>query len=134
MAFLVDSNLFIDMIYDDPVWSGWSRDAVRVCASGGRLLINQIIYSELSANYSSVAELERVLSGLPLARENLPWEAGFMAGQAYAAYRKNEGRKSSPLADFYIGAHAATKGYRLITRDAARYKTYFPKVVLICPD
>jgi predicted nucleic acid-binding protein len=131
---LVDANVLVDVLADDPAWREWSEARLLEIASTEELAINPIIYAELAAAYRSAAALERALSGLGLVRLPLPYEAGFLAAQAFVAYRRGDGTKRSPLPDFHIGAHAQTANLRLLTRDAARYRTYFPKVRLITPD
>ena len=131
---LVDANVLVDVLADDPAWREWSEARLLEIAATEELAINPIIYAELAAAYRSAAALERALSGLGLVRLPLPYEAGFVAAQAFMAYRRGDGTKRSPLPDFYIGAHAQTTNLRLLTRDAARYRTYFPKVRLITPD
>ena len=131
---LVDSNVLIDVLADDPDWRGWSEARLLEIAATEELAINPIIYAELAAAYRSAATLERALSGLGLIRLPLPYEAGFLAAQAFLAYRRRDGSKRSPLPDFYIGAHARTENLRLLTRDATRYRTYFPQLRLIAPE
>jgi hypothetical protein len=96
-------------------------------------VINQIVYAEVSTSFDSIEHLDEVISADDFERESLPYDAGFLAGKAFLAYRKRGGERRSPLPDFYIGAHAAVRGYRLLTRDAARYRTYFPTVELVGP-
>lgn len=131
---LVDSNILIDVFADDPDWREWSQSRLLELAATEELAINPVIYAELAAAYRSAAALERALAGLGLVRLPLPYEAGFIAAQAFIAYRRRDGAKRSPLPDFYIGAHAQAQNLRLLTRDAPRYRTYFPKVRLITPE
>lgn len=131
---LVDSNVLIDVFSGDPGWGGWSRDALRRAGADGPLVINEVIYAEVSARYSHVEELERDLPRDDFQREHTPWPAAFLAGRAFADYRRRGGDRRSPLPDFFIGAHAAIAGLRLLTRDPARYRTYFPTVELIAPE
>ena len=131
---LVDSNVLIDVATDDPDWAGWSAAALARAGQGGRLVINPIIYAELSVTHSRIETLEELLPEAVFAREPLPWPAAFLAGKAFLAYRRRGGARRSPLPDFYIGAHAAIRGYRLLTRDRGRYATYFPRLALIAPD
>jgi len=131
---LIDSNVLLDIMTEDPLWFAWSAAAVESAANRNRLVINAIIYAEVSTRYSRIEDLETALPKAMIEREPLPYEAAFLAGKCFLAYRRRGGTKRSPLPDFFIGAHAATAGYRLITRDAARYRTYFPKLPLICPD
>jgi predicted nucleic acid-binding protein len=111
----------------------WSVGALAQAGDTGRLVINPIVYGEVAAHFSRIEELEAALSAEIFAREQLPYEAAFLAGRAFVLYRRRGGERRSPLPDFFIGAHAAIAGYRLLTRDAARYRTYFPKLTLIAP-
>lgn len=130
---LVDSNVLLDIFTEDPTWSQWSAGAVADARDAGVLVINPIVYAEVSARFVGVEELDEALPAADFLREELPYPAGFLAGKAYVRYRSQGGAKRSPIADFYIGAHAAVCRYRLLTRDAARYRTYFPKLTLITP-
>jgi len=131
---LVDANVLLDLTTNDPQWADWSEDALARAADDGPLVINAIVYAEVSVDFASIEELDDALDESGIRREALPFEAGFLAGKAYVAYRRRGGFRRSPLADFYIGAHAAVAGYRLLTRDSARYSTYFPSVGLLTPD
>jgi len=131
---LVDANVLLDLTTNDPQWADWSEDALARAADDGPLAINAIVYAEVSVDFASIEELDDALDESGIRREALPFEAGFLAGKAYVAYRRRGGSGRSPLADFYIGAHAAVAGYRLLTRDSARYSTYFPSVGLLTPD
>ena len=130
---LVDSNVILDITQSDPRWSAWSAVAIERCLDEGVLVINPIIYAEVSIRYRTVDEVERALPVDLYYRERLPYDAAFLAGKCFVTYRRRGGMRSSPLPDFYIGAHAAVRGYRLLTRDAGRYRTYFPTVELIAP-
>jgi predicted nucleic acid-binding protein len=130
---LVDSNVILDVAYEDPYWRAWSEAAIEQAAEQAALVINPIIYAEVSIGYAWVEHVEAVLPADRFRREALPYEAAFLAGKSFLAYRRRGGTRTSPLADFYIGAHAAVRGYRLLTRDATRYRTYFPTVALITP-
>jgi predicted nucleic acid-binding protein len=130
---LVDSCVLLDLALDDPTWGQWSADALAEAADEGRLVINPIIYAEVSVGSEAVEELDLLLPAAEYQREALPYSAGFLAGKAFLKYRRAGGAKTAPLPDFYIGAHAAVAGHRLLTRDKARYATYFPKVALITP-
>ncbi|WP_405055886.1 type II toxin-antitoxin system VapC family toxin [Kribbella sp. NBC_01505] len=130
---LVDANVLLDLTTNDPQWADWSEDALAQAADDGPLVINAIVYAEVSVDFASIEELDETLDESGIRREPLPFEAGFLAGKAYVAYRRRGGSRGSPLADFYIGAHAAVAGYRLLTRDTARYSTYFPSVQLLTP-
>ena len=133
-AILVDSNVLLDIMTEDTKWFSWSAEAIEQAAEFHRLVINPIIYAEVSIRYSRIEELEDVLPKTIFERETLPYEAAFLAGKSFVAYRKRGGSKPLPLPDFFIGAHAAIAGYGLMTRDAARYRTYFPNLRLIAPN
>ncbi len=130
---LVDSCVLLDLALEDPSWLEWSATALEMAADEGPLAINPIIYAEVSVGYAAVEEIDMFLPAADYRREPLPYAAGFLAGKAFTRYRRAGGAKRSPLPDFYIGAHAAVAGYRLLTRDRARYATYFPTVKLITP-
>lgn len=131
---LIDSNVLLDIATEDPRWIDWSiARMTEVLNSGEPAIVNPIIYAELSAGYPTLTVLDQVLSDLGVVREDLPWPAAFAAGRAFVSYRRRGGARTSPLPDFFIGAHAQTAGHRLLTRDAARYRTYFPDLELIAP-
>ena len=130
---LVDSNILLDVATNDINWSDWSGQALGECAGHAVLMINPIIYAEVSIGFTSIEALDAALPVLSYAREALPWEAGFLSGKCFLAYRWGGGARNSPLPDFYIGAHAAIENLALLTRDVARYRTYFPKVELLGP-
>ena len=131
---LVDSNVLLDVVTDDPGWGSWSQAALERAGDQSILVINALVYAEVSIGFETVESLEDALPPHLYRREELPWEAAFLAGKAFLRYRQGGGIRQSPLPDFYIGAHAAIAGYRLLTRDATRYRTYFPSVELIAPD
>ncbi|MEU1993177.1 type II toxin-antitoxin system VapC family toxin [Nocardia gamkensis] len=133
-AVLVDSCVLLDVMTNDKHWAAWSADRITEALDAGRVVINPIIYAEVSVGYDAVEDLDYLLPSDEFEREALPFRAGFLAGKAYQRYRKNSGEKRSPMPDFYIGAHAAVTGYQLLTRDVARYRGYFPTVGLIYPD
>jgi predicted nucleic acid-binding protein len=133
-ATLVDACVILDLTTNDPKWADWSEEAIAQAADEGPLVINPIVYAEVSVDFTSIEELDEVLDDADLRREPLPFDAGFLAGKAYLTYRRRGGTRRSPHADFYIGAHAAVAGHRLLTRDAARYSTYFPTVSLLTPE
>jgi predicted nucleic acid-binding protein len=133
-AILVDSNVLLDVLTDDPAWAEWSSDALARCADESVLAINPIIYAEVSIRFATIEELEGALPERFLHRLPLPWEAAFLAGKCFLAYKGRRGAKRAPLPDFYIGAHAAVSGMTLLTRDAKRYRSYFPKLRLIAPE
>lgn len=130
---LVDSCVLLDVATDDPVWADWSAQTLARARDEGRVVINPIVYAEVSVGYDDVAALDAALPVQDFEREPLPFTAGFLAGKAFLAYRTRGGQRRSPIPDFYIGAHAAINSYQLITRDAARYRTYFPSLQLITP-
>jgi predicted nucleic acid-binding protein len=129
----VDSCVLLDVITGDEQWADWSAREIAAAMDSGRVVINPLIYAEVSVGYRSAEELDDLLPASDYEREPLPYRAGFAAGKAYLRYRQSGGGKRSPMPDFYIGAHAAVAGYRLLTRDASRYRTYFPKLELIVP-
>jgi predicted nucleic acid-binding protein len=130
---LVDSNVLLDILGDDQQWGDWSAAAVAAAADEAQLVINPVIYAEVSVRYPRIEDLDDTLRPEVFRRDGLPYPAAFLAGKAYVDYRRRGGTRTSPLPDFLIGAHAAVAGYRLLTRDAVRYRTYFPKVDLIAP-
>ncbi len=130
---LVDSNVLIDVLSGDPHWLAWSAAALETAADESWLAINPIVYAELSVRFERVDELDDAVSESEYTRLELPWAAAFLAGTCFVAYRRAGGERRSPLPDFYIGAHAAVAGMRLLTRDATRYRTYFPRLELIAP-
>jgi len=132
-ATMVDSNVILDILTEDPVWSAWSATALERCANEGALYINPIIYAEVSIRFTTIEACEAALSEESFRRLPLPLEAAFLAGKAFLRYRQQGGRRTSTLPDFFIGAHAAIAQLRLLTRDAARYRTYFPTLTLITP-
>ena len=133
MSVLVDANVLIDLATDDADWADWSADALGRAGRGARLVINPIVYAEVSVAFDRIEDLDALLPPGLFHREALPWEAAFLAGKAFLAYRRRGGTKETPLPDFYIGAHAAVRGHRLLTRDRGRFATYFPTVELIAP-
>jgi predicted nucleic acid-binding protein len=133
MTVLVDSNVLLDLTTRDPVWSAWSAKALTEASNTDTLVINAIIYAEISVGFDRVEEVDEVFPPRIFGRDQVPYEAAFLAGKVYRDYRRRGGTRRSPLPDFYVGAHAAVLGYRLLTRDAARYKSYFPTVELIAP-
>ena len=132
-AVLVDSNVLLDVATNDPEWAEWSADALSRTADNAILVINPLVYAAVSIGFDAIEDLEAALPIDLYRREDLPYEAGYLAGKCFLRYRRAGGLKRSPLPDFYIGAHAAVAGYRLLTRDAGRYRTYFPNLKLITP-
>ena len=130
---LVDSNIILDVATQDPVWAERSAKRLAMEAEHAQLVINPIIFAEVSVGYQKIEELEASLPPELFRRENLPWEAAFLAGKCFLAYRRRGGKRTATLPDFYIGAHAALAGYRLLTRDVARYRTYYPGLEILVP-
>ena len=130
---LVDSNVLLDIATNDAAWFDWSSQALESAANESPLAINAIIYAELSIGFQRIEELESAIPSSLFRRDPLPFEAAFLAGKAFLQYRRRGGGRATPLPDFYIGAHAAVAGFRLLTRDPKRYQTYFPSVELIAP-
>jgi predicted nucleic acid-binding protein len=133
LTVLVDSNVLIDVVTDPPVWGAWSRETLERVAAVEMLVVNPIVYAEVSVGFDRMEDVETVFRAADFFREQLPYDAAFLAGKAFRSYRMRGGRSRSPLPDFYIGAHAAVAGYRLLTRDASRYRTYFPRLDIIAP-
>lgn len=129
----MDSNVLLDVLTEDAAWFAWSSSALERCANESTLHINPIIYAEVSIRFERIEELEAALSRDVFRRLHLPLEAAFLAGKAFIQYRKRGGVRSSTLPDFFIGAHAAVAGLRLLTRDDKRHRTYFPTVTFISP-
>ena len=130
---LVDSNVILDVFLDDPIWAEWSESKLDKFSATTKLFINPVVYAEVSIGFKRIEELESALNHGGFQMLEIPKEALFLAGKAFLRYRKNRGTKRSPLPDFYIGAQAAILAMDLITRDASRYRTYFPTVNLISP-
>jgi predicted nucleic acid-binding protein len=130
---LVDSNIIIDVVTEDPQWLQWPAASLAACANQGNLIINPLIYAEVSIAFAQIEELEAALPTTFFRQDPLPWEAAFLAGKSFLTYRRRGGERRSPLPDFYIGAHAVVTGLKLLTRDSSRYRTYFPTLELITP-
>lgn len=130
---LVDSNVLLDVLTDDPAWAHWSSEALAHAFNEGPVVINPVVYAQVSVGFDRIEEVDEALPVSAYVREPLPYSAGFVAGKAFLRYRRQGGSKPVPLPDFYIGAHAAVAGYRLLTRDARRYRTYFPRLELLAP-
>lgn len=133
MEILVDSNVILDILTEDKEWFRWSSETLATCAETHALVINPIVYAEVSIGFNRIEDVETVLDPAFFRRDPLPWEAAFLAGKCFLAYRQKGGRKKSTLPDFFIGAHAAVAQIPLLTRDVSRYRTYFPKLKLIAP-
>lgn len=131
---LVDSNVLLDILTEDSRWYDWSAGKLAECAEEHGLIINPMIYSEVSIGFERIEELEDALPHRMFRRQNIPWEAAFLAGKCFVQYRRRGGQKQAPLPDFFIGAHAAVENLALLTRDATRYRTYFPSLELIVPE
>ena len=130
---LVDTNVLVDVLEDDPQWADWSIGQLRAQSKIHRLAINPIIYAELSLTFSTVEALDETVADLGLVMVDVPRPALFLAGKAFVRYRRRGGTKSQVLPDFFIGAHAAVAGLQILTRDTQRYASYFPSVVLVAP-
>lgn len=130
---LVDTNVLVDVLENDPDWADWSVAQLQAQSKVHQLVINPIIYAELSLTFSTVEALDQVLDGMELRMQEIPKPALFLAGKAFARYRRSGGVKNNVLGDFFIGAHAAVSGLPVLTRDTRRYKNYFPTVKLIAP-
>jgi len=133
MDILVDSNVILDIVTEDKKWFLWSSQALAKYAETHTLVINPIIYAEVSVGFDRIEDVEEVLPSAFFLRDPIPWETAFLAARCFLAYRRRGGKKSSTLPDFFIGAHAAVVGIPLLTRDIARYRTYFPKLKIITP-
>lgn len=134
MTVLVDSNIILDVLTNDPNWFTWSSEQLTTYARQDQLAINPIIYAEIAVGFPQETALQAALPETLFQRLPLPWEAAFLAGQSFLIYRRRGGTKTSPLPDFYIGAHATVSQLLLITRDVDRYRTYFPNLILISPS
>jgi predicted nucleic acid-binding protein len=132
-ATLVDSNVLLDYFDQDSEWFDWSATMLSAAASRGRTVINPVIYAEVSVGFARIEDVETALPRQFFVRADLPWEAGFLAGRIFREYRRKGGVRRSPLPDFFIGAHATISGLTLLTRDARRYRAYFPKLKIIAP-
>ena len=130
---LVDTNVLLDLVTNDPDWSEWSLARLEEAALAGPILINDIVYAETSIRYDRIEDLDAMLSQALIEIAATPRSALFLAGKAFRRYRMAGGTRTGVLPDFFIGAHAAVEGWPLLTRDAGRYRRYFPKVRLIAP-
>ena len=130
---LVDTNVLVDVLQDDPKWAEWSIGQMRAQAALHALVINPVIYAEMSLSFTTIEALDDVVQTLALDLREIPRPALFLAAKAYAQYRRRGGSKTKVLPDFFIGAHAAVEGWPLLTRDASRFRTYFPSVDLLAP-
>lgn len=132
--YLIDSNVILDILTQDPVWYEWSSSQIRSCLEQGALIINPIIYAEVAMGFLDQTNCDQAIPPSLFRRDPLPYQAGFLAAHAYLTYRRRGGIRTSPLPDFYIGAHASVANLCLVTRDKNRYQTYFPTLSLIIPD
>lgn len=130
---LVDTNILIDILQDDPAWADWSIVQLRAQAQVHALAINPVIYAELSLAFDTPEALDAAVDGMDLTVAEIPRPALFLAGKAFVRYRRESGARQSVLSDFFIGAHAAVQEWPLLTRDVRRYRNYFPTVRLIAP-
>ncbi len=131
---LVDANILVDVTEDHPTWGAWSSAMLAYLADRAPLVINPIVYAEVSVGFAETEELDAALPPDLYRRDPLPWDAAFLAGRVFVAYRRRGGARRSPLPDFYIGAHAAVAGLALLTRDASRYRSYFPSLRIVAPE
>lgn len=130
---LVDSNVLLDIMTEDENWFDWSAGILNDYADTSILCINPVIYAEVSVRFARIEDVEEAIPESLLSRLPVPYEAAFLAAKCFLSYRKRGGARHSTLPDFFIGAHAAVEGMQLITRDASRYRTYFPKLHVIAP-
>jgi predicted nucleic acid-binding protein len=131
---LVDSSVLLDVIGNDTPWSGWSSTGLAAVGDEATLVINQLIYAEVSVRFETIEAVDEALSPSIFRREEIPYEAAFLAAKVFTRYRQRGGARRSPLPDFFIGAHAAIAGYRIVTRDPGWLRAYFPRVELIAPS
>ena len=130
---LIDTNVLLDLVTDDPRWAAWSIEQLEAASLRGPLLINDAVYAELSVRYARIEDLDAFVEAAALEVAAIPRAALFLAGKAFARYRRSGGTRGGVLPDFFIGAHAAVGGLPLLTRDVGRYRTYFPSLTLIAP-
>lgn len=132
-ATLVDTNVLVDYLDEDSEWFSWSADMLTDAAETGSVVVNPIIYAEIAVAFDSIEDVENALPLEYFVRAPIPWEAAFLAGKAFEQYRRRGGTQTSPLPDFFIGAHAAVTGMTLLTRNARHFRAYFPKLTIIAP-
>ena len=130
---LVDANVILDIVTEDDEWLDWSSAMLEEAAEKGTLAINPVVYAEVAVRFERIEDLEEALPSAYFRRDPIPWEAAFLAAKCFERYRRGGGARRSPLPDFLIGAHAAVAGMTLLTRDARRYRTYFPRLRLVAP-
>ncbi len=133
MAVMVDSCVLLDIVTEDSRWMSWSSSALASATETGSLVINPVVYAEVSIGFERIEDLEAILAADIFVYRRIPQAAAFLAGKCFLQYRRRGGEKTAPLPDFFIGAHAAVEGLPLLTRDARRFRTYFPSLELICP-
>lgn len=131
---LVDTNVLLDLITNDPSWADWSQSQLEQVALAGPVFANDVVYAELSVRFARIEDLDQVFGEVSVEIARTPRQALFLAGKAFLKYRRSGGRRTGVLSDFFIGAHAAVEGWSLLTRDARYYRSYFPSVRLIMPD
>lgn len=134
MRTIPDSNVILDIVQPRQAWTDWSIRQLKACYDEGDIVTNTIVYAEVSGQFSYHEEVTRVFKKLGIEFVDFPWDAAFLAGRAQLAYRRSGGLRDRVLADFLIGAHAASQGYRVLTRDKSRYRSYFPNIEIIAPD
>lgn len=132
-ATLVDANVLLDVFTEDPTWFSWSSDHLAAAADEGPLIVNPLVYAEVSVRFERIEDLDEAIPLDAFRREALPWDAGFLAAKAHVQYRSRGGSRVTTLPDFYVGAHAAVAGYTLLTRDSRRFRTAFPRLTLVSP-
>jgi predicted nucleic acid-binding protein len=133
VSILVDSSVLLDVLAPS-AWREWSEEHLALAAEQSDLAINQVIYAEIAVGFHDRGHLERTLQGVGLMRVGLPWAAAWLVARAFLEYRRRGGARTTPLPDFFIGAHAEASKLKLLTRDPARVRTYFPEVALIAPE
>ena len=134
MPTIPDSNVVLDLVNPTPLWFEWSRRWFTSCGEHGAMIVNAVVLAEASARIERFSDVIAMMNGTGLIFEAIPMEAAHLAGQAHFEYRRSGGRRERVLPDFLIGAHAAAKGYRILSRDRTRYRTYFPNIDIIAPD
>jgi predicted nucleic acid-binding protein len=131
---LIDTNILLDIVTDDPVWADWSQQQLSAAALSDRLAINPMVYAEFASRFTRIEDIDVVLESVDIVVAEMPRSALFLAGQVFKAYRRRGGPRTSVLPDFFIGAHATVVGAPLLTRDPRRYRSYFPTIELVAPN
>ncbi len=134
MPTILDSNVILDLLYGGSPWNAWSRRWISDSKRAGTIIFNAVVFAEASANFQRLQDAIAAFGKLGVISEDISDEAAYLAGRAHIAYRRRGGQRERTLPDFFIGAHATVKGYRILTRDSARYRSYFPSVALITPE